>query len=185
MKKIQEICKQVFETNDLVFLSPEEQSNIARHITLPVTELVKEMCSIPKIHDALICRFGIKLQEGLSSMRFRKEKSTKRKGKEEVSCFMKKDFTSLKNLDWKEVMNEMMEKMPVLAKLCLLTSAQKRDVDDIDKLQLLLPKLGMVFAILVQHNNNELSRIQRVITAVLQDSICDQKVKFYYYMFLN
>ena len=50
------------------------------------------------------------------------------------------------------------------------------DANNRSKLARVLPRLGMVYAILVQTSVHDLSRVQRVLTAVLQDSICDQKV---------
>ena len=47
---------------------------------------------------------------------------------------------------------------------------------DIELLKSTIPRLGMVYAIFAQGRRPELSLVQRLMSMILVDNICDQKV---------
>ena len=49
-------------------------------------------------------------------------------------------------------------------------------LDDMAKLEEHIPRLGMLYGMLMQGRNQELSLVQRVNSMVLYDNLCDQKV---------
>ncbi|CAG2245512.1 unnamed protein product [Mytilus edulis] len=51
-----------------------------------------------------------------------------------------------------------------------------QDMENKDKIEAIIPRIGMVYSMLMQGRNKELSRIQRITSLFLFDNICDQKV---------
>ncbi|XP_006814411.1 uncharacterized protein LOC102801398 [Saccoglossus kowalevskii] len=93
-----------------------------------------------------------------------------------VSYLMKKDYNSLKTLSWNDVICEAVTKFPELVLLlvtCML-APEKRTL--LEKLRSLIPRLGMIYGVIMQGRIPELSRVQRVIAMLLQDNLTDQKV---------
>ncbi|XP_076078863.1 uncharacterized protein LOC143048879 [Mytilus galloprovincialis] len=93
-----------------------------------------------------------------------------------VSELMKKDVSSLKSLEWSQIIKEMMEKLPVLCTLLFSTMLPPQQRSCYTKIEKVIPKAAFVYAILMQSRNIELSRVQRMVSMLLMDNICDQKV---------
>ena len=47
----------------------------------------------------------------------------------------------------------------------------------------MFPKWALVYGILMQHNYHELSFMQHVVTAIMEDSLCDQKAPKLYVLY--
>ena len=95
-----------------------------------------------------------------------------------VSVLMTKDFTELKKFNWDEILEELKSQHPFLLRL-LMTILVPESLKEDKKLNRAagnIPRLGMVYAILAQGRNSSLSKVQRVLSTVLFDHICDQKV---------
>jgi len=95
-----------------------------------------------------------------------------------VSKLMMKGYSELVDFDWMEVVDEAFAKFPQLMQLALGLCLKEQNLDSLDTLRHVVPKLGMVYAILMQEANQELSRVQRLLSLVLYDNICDQKVGY-------
>jgi hypothetical protein len=96
-----------------------------------------------------------------------------------MSELMKKQFTDLKTFSVDAVISEIVSKMPLLLQIMYTVSVKEYDTLNNSNLQQLMPRWAVVYGILMQANFHELSLIQTVITAILEDSLCDQKVSIY------
>ena len=98
-----------------------------------------------------------------------------------VSYLMKKDYAELANFEWMHVLEESLQNFPELMSLALGLCVEEHNLDNLDVLRKVVPKLGMVYAILAQQANHELSKVQRVMSLIMYDNICDQKVKQHFF----
>lgn len=90
---------------------------------------------------------------------------------------MKKGFEQLTQFSFDDIIFEMKEKFHlVLQMLCAMsinpTSCSR------SKIEQLIPRWGLVYGIVMQGNFQELSYVQHMLTAVMEESLCDQKVLF-------
>ena len=93
-----------------------------------------------------------------------------------LSVLMKKSFEDLKTLDLDSVVTELRELFPVLYQLLIHIMLPSDKWDDNNALGSIVPKLAMVYAVVMQTRFMEFSRVQRVLSMCLMDNICDQKV---------
>ena len=98
-----------------------------------------------------------------------------------LSVLMRKDWVALKNFNWGMILEELKTENPFLLRtfLSVLVPDSLNEEQKSRKAAENLPRLGMAYAILSQGRNSSLSRVQRVISTVLFDHICDQKVIFH------
>ena len=89
---------------------------------------------------------------------------------------MKKTFQDLKHLNWKKIMVEMQNMFPDLFVQLLGMMLDDHDISSYTSIQKVIPRLGLVYGILMQGRNMELSIIHRTMSMLLFDHICDQKV---------
>ena len=75
-----------------------------------------------------------------------------------------------------QVVNEMMVLFPSLFHLISDVLITKVDAHSFDKIRKIIPRIGMIYSLVVQGKLMALSRVQRVISMILVDNICDQKV---------
>lgn len=102
--------------------------------------------------------------------------SNRKRGR--LSVLVAKEYEDLKTFEWNEVITELLNEFPLLAKtfLAFLLPDSLSDGAKMDRLSTLIPRIGFLYAVLAQGRNQELSRVQRMIDILLFDSICDQKV---------
>ena len=93
-----------------------------------------------------------------------------------VSYLFHKDYEDLATFDWITVLNEAFTKLPDLMQIALAVCLQQDSLDSVDAVERVIPKLGLLYAVLVQSAKPELSKVQRILSLVLHDNICDQKV---------
>ena len=96
--------------------------------------------------------------------------------KYDPSVLMKKSHKDLKFFSWVDVVDEFKQNFPDL--MCQLLSLMlKRESQSLyTKLEQVMPRLGVIYGILMQGRNQELTLIQRLNTSLLFNSICDVKV---------
>ena len=109
----------------------------------------------------------LRLRETVSSMNNR--------SKGFVSCLMNKKVKDMEHFNWEKIVNEFQNMLPQLFKL--ITSAMMPRNQEPRKMIDLFPRLGMVYAIIMQGRHPGLSLVQRIVSMLLMDNICDQKVK--------
>lgn len=95
-----------------------------------------------------------------------------------VSVLMSKDYEDLKNFKWIDVVHELKSSCPFLLKvlLAVLVPDSLSDEQKVDRTAGHIPRIGMIYSMLAQGRNTMLSKVQRIISTVLFDNICDQKV---------
>ncbi len=93
-----------------------------------------------------------------------------------VSVLMAKDTAAMVNLDWERVVEELCELFPEFANVLVGLMLEKEDRHDPNQIQAILPKLGLIYGIVAQCRNDRLSLVQRTLSAILTDALCDVKV---------
>ena len=95
-----------------------------------------------------------------------------------VSVLMTKDFTSLKTFEWNELLEEMKLQCPFILKLLITILIPQNLSEDqyLGRVAANIPRLGTAFGIFAQGRNSSLSKIQRIVSTILFDNMCDQKV---------
>ena len=93
-----------------------------------------------------------------------------------VSILMKKNYSDIINFDWYGVVEEFLKTFPELFYLVLSAMITPYDAKLYSNVENFIPKLGIIYGILMNSKFSELSLIQRLISLLLVDNICDQKV---------
>lgn len=93
-----------------------------------------------------------------------------------IGILMKNTDQSVKNSQWCEIVTEFQKKFPEIFSLVISIMLRPEDLRCFTKVQSVLPKVAMIYGIIAQARNVELSHVQRVMSMVLVDNICDQKV---------
>ena len=93
-----------------------------------------------------------------------------------VSSLMKKDYHDLATFQIDNIMDEMVAKFPDLFILLIHIMLPPADRIDHGRIAEIMPRLAMIYAIVLQTRLRDLSRMQRVISMCLTDNICNQKV---------
>ncbi|CAG2243662.1 unnamed protein product [Mytilus edulis] len=127
-------------------------------------EVIKHLLTTEGFKDSILCLLMEEIN--LMSNRLRNRKLFY------VSELMKKRPEDLKFFKW----NEIMVKFPTVFSLILTMFLTPQDMENKDKIEAIIPRIGMVYSMLMQGRNKELSRIQRITSLFLFDNICDQKV---------
>jgi predicted house-cleaning noncanonical NTP pyrophosphatase (MazG superfamily) len=97
------------------------------------------------------------------------------KSKEFVSVLSKKNISDLKTFKFDSIVNEIVDKCPLLMEIMVAMSITEKDLST-NNYQKLFPKWALVYGILMQSNFQELNLMQTIVTAIMEDSLCDQKV---------
>ena len=93
-----------------------------------------------------------------------------------VSTLMNKTFDDLVSFSWSDIVLGESEQFPLLMKLllCMMVPFNVRNMES--KITNIIPRLGMIYGIVAQGRNHELSKVQRIISVNLADNNADQKV---------
>jgi len=89
---------------------------------------------------------------------------------------MNKKFDDLVSFSWSDFVLKESEQFPLLMKLllCMMIPFNVRNMES--KITSIIPRLGMIYGIVAQGRNHELSKVQRIMSVNLADNIADQKV---------
>ena len=87
-----------------------------------------------------------------------------------------KTLDFLSSFKWEEICEEAFTLFPLLVCMMVSIMLPKEKWGSREAVHDILPRLGMVYAILIQTRMPQLSLVQRVITSLLMDSICETKV---------
>ena len=89
------------------------------------------------------------------------------------SVLYRKSFEDLQSFQWGDIVSE---KQPTLANILLAVMSKK--MVTIENLpEILVPKLGLLYSILMQERYHSLILVQRVLAVVLKDEQTHEKVK--------
>ncbi|VDH98438.1 Hypothetical predicted protein [Mytilus galloprovincialis] len=152
----------VITTKDIVML---------RH-TMSTTRNTKNMSSIimsiEPLREAILDNISNSVGDRPNEMRNKKKGYT--------SYLMEKGPESLEELNFEKVIEEMKQKFPEVLQIliCIMLPKEKRSSEI--ALANILPRLAMIYGMMMQSRYHELSSIQRVIAMCLADNICDQSV---------
>jgi len=92
------------------------------------------------------------------------------------SYLFQKDYPNLKEFDFHKLVAEIATCQPFLLESLLAVSIPISRVGSIKLIQDLIPRLGLVYSLLMSFRFHELSRLQRVLTVVLLDECVHEKV---------
>lgn len=115
----------------------------------------------------------------------RRPESMKRRKHGKVHVFMRKGRSDLEGFDMKRAVDEMAVIYPELLQVLLHLMLPQSSLDQPVSVAQLLPRLAMVYSIIMKSRNHELSAMQRVVSLTLMDNICDQKVGFGIYVLVT
>jgi hypothetical protein len=93
-----------------------------------------------------------------------------------VSYLMDKDFSHMKSFNWDYLLQEILDKAPYFAKFAVAIMLHPDEWHNAVKLEGLKYRLCMAYAILMQGRMRELSLVQRIVSMIFMDNICDEKV---------
>ena len=148
--------------------SNQEEKSILINVIQNDNNIYGALMKMDNFRNGVISELCLEIDSSISTMGNRKLLF--------VSELMKKDVSSLKSLEWSKIIKEMMEKLPVLCTLLFSTMLPPQQRSCYTKIEKVIPKAAFVYAILMQSRNIELSRVQRMVSMLLMDNICDQKV---------
>lgn len=97
-----------------------------------------------------------------------------------VSQLMEKKIENLKDINWYSIVEELLTFFPELFVCLLSILLEPHKMSSYTHIQRVVPRLGMVYAILIQGRNKELSLVQRMMSLLLFDNILYQKVYLFY-----
>lgn len=95
------------------------------------------------------------------------------------SCLFPKDYSALLNFSVGDVVEEFSRTMPFLFQ-CLLSVVVSNFLlfrITLNKIQCIVPKLAMVYSILMSLRFHELSRMKRLMSVVMLDANAHEKVR--------
>lgn len=93
-----------------------------------------------------------------------------------TSVLMKKDYEHYLALQFSDIIKEFAERLPHLFHVILGAAVSSHGLLSMEKIRELIPKMCMIYAIIMQSNFHELSSFQHLVGFLLQDCICEQKV---------
>lgn len=105
--------------------------------------------------------------------------SLKKRKNGPIAYIMRKDVNEMKDFSWNSIFNEAYAIMPEVVQLLMVTMMGKirNGVRDVNELKKVIIKIGMIYCVVANNYDGELSLLQRVIATVLHDSNCQRKVK--------
>ena len=98
---------------------------------------------------------------------------------EHVAYIMKKDVSQMEQFSWNDIFMEAYSVMPELVRLIIACMIRKFATfyEDTVVINQVILKVGLIYSIIAQQSNIELSLVQRgVMAVVLHDSNCQRKV---------
>lgn len=98
-----------------------------------------------------------------------------------MSILRSNKYSDLEHFSWFPIMNELTTKLPLLAGFMMALSSNVVNINLTDLTKNvpneIIKRLCMAYVIMMQGRCKDLSLVQRVITVLLLDNICDSKVR--------
>ena len=95
------------------------------------------------------------------------------------SVLYPKDYKHLANFSWGPILKELVDKFPTVTQMLMAMALPSGLLGNTASLVKLAPKLGLVYAIMMQNRDINFSKVQRVLSLVLCDQHTSQKVVGY------
>ena len=130
-------------------------------------KVASSVLSMPPLRDAIVDKLSVQLSGTPETMRNRKH------GK--ISLLMRKGYDDMRNTNLVEIVREFQQEFPDLFRFVLSVMKGPKPLTPSD-IQTLIPRIAMVYSIMLQTRVPDLSRVQRILTMALGEQICNQKV---------
>ena len=136
--------------------------------TRNISKIVSAFMSIPHVRQYIVDDLSLEMGNVPETMR------NKKRGF--VSILMRKETENLQSADLGRIVSEMKTKFPVLLQMlqAMMIPDNKREDDAVRAS--IIPKLALIYGIVIQSRCHELSFMQRLVAMVLVDNRCDQAV---------
>ena len=131
-------------------------------------KLVTCRFNIPNVKQAILFEMIKNIQKSSSNLKQRKL--------DFVSYLMKKEANDLYSFSWDEVFLEAVQTMPELVSIIAAVMMKDNMMRNKDLLSQVILKTSMIYFIIVNNYNPELSLVKRVMTVVLHDNCYDRAV---------
>ena len=95
-----------------------------------------------------------------------------------ISVLNRKNRTDLDTFSLENLFREFYRLFPEIVQVLLHIMLPQEDLSKGQKIEAVIPRLAMIYAIAMQTRNHELSALQRVMSMCLLDNVVDQKVMF-------
>ncbi|CAC5417451.1 unnamed protein product [Mytilus coruscus] len=152
---------------DQLSLSTSEVTALINHLsTGNLAVFVEKLLGIPNIYQLIVVNLVKHEKATAASMGHTK--------KGFVSVLMQKDLEKMEKLNWNEIVNEFLHKFPTVFKLII--GIMLPESENYKQLISCLPRIGLLYSLILQARHPGLSLIQRTVSMLLMDNICDQKV---------
>ena len=136
--------------------------------TKSVTAFVNAIVTCKKINDLYMAAILRQLRIDVSKLRSKKG--------DYVSVLFNKNMSDLKSFHIVHIITEIVNKCPLLMNIMYSISIKDRELMSGEHCDpKVFPKWALVYGILMKHNYHELSFMQHVVTAIMENSLCDQK----------
>ena len=158
------------DANETEFnLEPQHLSSLFAVLKKPsLTILAKAITDIPALKEEIVNLLSSEISSVSKSLGARKHNP---------SVLMAKDFESLKTSNIEDMVAEFKAKFPSLFNQILALMIPEDKKKSPEHYQRVLPRIAMVYSVMLFTRNNELSLFQRQLTMAMKSSIVDQKVR--------
>ena len=175
------VTSQLSLHSHLNYVPPDESLKIINEAqTGNPSAIASLMSSIKQINNAYILAIQEKHDSELNKLTVTKHGY--------VSALMKRhgssSYNQLNGFSWETIVSEMLHKFPALFHICLGIMLQNESRSNATAVQNVLPRLGMVYAICMQQRIHSLSLVQRMMSAILTEGLCDVKVRIGYFIYI-
>ena len=177
VKTISDLAKESKENDANILTANDIQEMFSAVKSGQVSRMAEASLKISCIKNAIIRNIGLEIHQSIEKLNRKKHLY--------VSELMQKTPSDLKTMNWSMIVEEFMKHFPELFYFLLMMGLPEKDAYSLTKIQKLIPRLGLIYGIIAQARNMELSRVQRVISMLLMDNICDQKVSPILYPFFQ
>ena len=151
-------------------LSSREYQKIRASLETRNVDLLAESLLESKIlHEATVKKLAAETSD--AAARLGRRKCPK-------SSLMDKNYLSMKEFSWKRIVDDHAKMFPTLTEMLLAISLGTHHMQNQDKVNAMTPKIGLIMAILLQSRHHDLSLVQRTISTILYNNLCDQKVSW-------
>ena len=163
------VCDAEEEQNKNVFLEEKEKRDLIKSVLTGKVHVISEsVIRINSVQKSVIKGISNNINKNIDQLGHRKHHF--------VSELMKKEPSDLKHFNWASLVNEMMCLFPSIFQIIIGVLLRPSEARSYQKVQKVMPKIGMMYGVLLQGRNPELSIVQRMMSMILMDNICDQKV---------
>lgn len=159
-KNVMAECEQIDKNADLEVRRALDKRDL--------TQFVETLFSCTSIRSAIIRKFMLRANAASAGLKRRKHGF--------VSILMRKDINDMVNFSWERVFMEAFSQQSDLVHVLLASMMKGIKVDSAQSVRKVVVKVALIYAIVSNQYNPELSCVQRLLATILHDNCCDKKV---------